>query len=219
MMNSTDAPVTDAPVDIAATAILAEGQVTVRLNAPILSGDLTCAFYLLEHGIRAAQRWYTNNILATFGTRLTDPRDLSVVVFLRHGQGKPLITTISVHTQNPVASPETDRGSVVPRVAIFGSCVSADAIFGQTAVARKVYMARSSLASQVGADHVDSDILDRLSSSFQKNIVRADMDKSLWALAEAGDFDILLFDFIDDRFDMLNLPYGAIHTLSDEYVR
>lgn len=212
--------VPDLSMEINATAILADGKVTVQLTEPVLSGDLTCAFYLMEHGVRAAQRWYTAEPQTVFDTAHTDPTNLSVVVFLRHGQGKPTIVTIPVTIQNQIAAypSEPERVSSVPHIAIFGSSVSADAIFGRDTMKSAGYMARSSLASQIGSEHLDNEILDQLPSPFQRKTVKADMEKSIWDVIEAGSFDLMVIDFIDDRFDMLELPCGSIHTLSAEYV-
>jgi len=220
LLGDLDIPVVDEPLDIDATATLAGGRVTIRLNAPALTEEMTCAFYLLEKGIRVADRWYTENPEAVFDTVHTDPNNLSIVVFVRHGQGKPVISTIPVNIQNSGAAPlyETGLATNVPCIAIFGSCASADAIFNRDTVTCGSYIARSSLASQIGSINVDQDILGQILSPFQRGSVKADMEKSLWDLIGGGEFDFLLIDFIDDRFDMLEAPSGGIHTLSSEYM-
>ncbi|MFC3073660.1 DUF6270 domain-containing protein [Shinella pollutisoli] len=103
------------------------------------------------------------------------------------------------------------------KVSIFGSCVSADAVYGTGIVQLDNYLARSSLGSQVTLPSVREDIIEQIGSPFQRRIVRADMEKALWDMIRGNAFDLLLMDFIDDRFNLLLDKDGSIHTLSNEY--
>lgn len=106
------------------------------------------------------------------------------------------------------------------RLMIIGSCVSRDAVevAAPGSVELAGYYARSSFASLTAAPAVDQGTLERIASPFQRRMVRADMDKSVWGTIAANDYDILLVDFIDERFNLLRRPEGGLVTLSNEYL-
>ena len=79
------------------------------------------------------------------------------------------------------------------------------------------YYARSSFASIFQPKFIHSEIADLLESKFQKKIVKADMEKSILPVLKKNDFDILLLDFIDERFNLLEFD-NTICTLSNEAV-
>lgn len=107
------------------------------------------------------------------------------------------------------------------RVAIFGSCVSRD-IFSIVDDCRDLvlagYYARCSLASLAANPWVDAAVLQSIESPFQRKMVRADMDKSFIRFLGDAKFDVLLFDFIDERFNLQRMKNGALVTLSNEYL-
>ncbi|MBC7153716.1 MAG: glycosyltransferase [Rhodobacteraceae bacterium] len=105
------------------------------------------------------------------------------------------------------------------RILIVGSCASRDA-FGpaETGDYRIVnYHARSSMATFNSPAKVDEEVLDRVASPFQRRMVRSDMDKSIIDSVLAEDFDVLLIDLIDERFDLEWFDGGHLRTLSSEY--
>ncbi|UXB12413.1 hypothetical protein GP476_13525 [Aeromonas dhakensis] len=105
------------------------------------------------------------------------------------------------------------------KILIFGSCVSRDAI--SLAQDNKIelvdYYARSSLAS--ACHDKKSDIVDQISlieSSFQRRIVCYDFNKSFINTIVNENFDLLLLDLIDERFNLWTSESGDIITLSNE---
>lgn len=104
------------------------------------------------------------------------------------------------------------------RVCIFGSCVSRDIfeynVGGELSVVK--YFARSSFASLSAAPYVESDVLKNISSPFQRRVVQADMDKSFCESLKNFDCDVMLFDFIDNRFNLYQQG-DKLTTISNEY--
>lgn len=104
------------------------------------------------------------------------------------------------------------------RILIVGSCVSRDAMrfaAPPEAVQLVDYFARCSLASLASAPLRRRVDLDRLESPFQQRMVRRDHDKTLLVLLGKLDYDVLLIDLIDERFDVHVGPDGGF-TLSNE---
>lgn len=106
------------------------------------------------------------------------------------------------------------------RILILGSCVSRD-IFNADHEHRFVvadYFARSSIASvaaipspALGIDY------ERIASAFQRRTVQRDVSKVFLSSAvRTGDFDAILIDLIDERFDLYEVAPGALITLSSE---
>ncbi|WP_417702385.1 DUF6270 domain-containing protein [Pseudophaeobacter sp.] len=104
---------------------------------------------------------------------------------------------------------------------IFGSCVSRDIleIASLKGLTLTDYYARSSFASLAGRPYTDHEALERLDSPFQKRILARDHDKSIFEAVQQASFDILLVDFIDERFRITRRPDGSIATMSNEFVR
>lgn len=103
-------------------------------------------------------------------------------------------------------------------VLIFGSCVSRDIFnFDTTDQVRLVdYYARSSLASAFCPLTREENLSHRIVSPFQRRIVKADLDRSFREQLACLDFDVLLIDFIDERFDLFVTDDGHVITLSNE---
>ncbi|MGB5805907.1 DUF6270 domain-containing protein, partial [Castellaniella sp.] len=57
----------------------------------------------------------------------------------------------------------------------------------------------------------------RLTSSFQRRWVNMDIEKGFLDIIEKSDFDILLMDFIDERFSLLEVSPGRCCTVSAEF--
>jgi len=100
---------------------------------------------------------------------------------------------------------------------IFGSCVSRDIFNIPNDFILTKYYARSSFASIFQAPFLNLSITDNLKSDFQKNIVKADMSKEILIEFDKGDFDILLLDFIDERFNLFSID-NTVFTLSNEAI-
>ena len=79
------------------------------------------------------------------------------------------------------------------------------------------YFARSGIATFDSPAEVDEEILGRIGSPFQRRMVRFDMSKAIPDELVAMDFDVLLVDFIDERFDLARFASGHLRTLSSEY--
>jgi hypothetical protein len=101
---------------------------------------------------------------------------------------------------------------------IFGSCVSRDALEYDESKSIKLigYYARSSMVSLFSSPCVDTSVLDRIESSFQRKMVQADMDKSFQKAIKRPDVDLLLIDFIEERFALQKVN-GGYRTISAEY--
>lgn len=108
------------------------------------------------------------------------------------------------------------------RVFVYGGCVSRDVLSlsdSQNKFKLVGYVARTSLASQVGSPWRDDEILRRISSDFQRRMVLLDMQKSLFRLIEQSDFDILLMDLMVDRLPLVELNGGRVATKSNEFYK
>lgn len=109
-----------------------------------------------------------------------------------------------------------------PRILIFGSCVSRDILHSAEngRVALSDYYARSSIASlgTKPCDMAEARLL-RIASEFQRRMVRRDVSKEFLSDALARtDFDVILIDLIDERFDLVELEPGAVATVSGEFL-
>lgn len=107
-----------------------------------------------------------------------------------------------------------------PRILIFGSCVSRDAFNCELARGFQFteYYARSSFASAWHPTIVEHDFYSTIGSTFQKRLVKADLLKTSRASIIHGDYDLLLIDFIDERFALFASDHGGIVTVSNELV-
>lgn len=109
------------------------------------------------------------------------------------------------------------------RLLILGSCVSRDILEHAAPSDPKLvlvdYFARSSLAS-LGAAPIRKlpQCLENLSSSFQRRMVERDLDKTFWRSLSETNFDVLLLDPIDERFNLWRDETGALATLSVELI-
>jgi hypothetical protein len=109
---------------------------------------------------------------------------------------------------------------VPARLFIYGICVSRDAFtYVDPAQLRlQGYVARASLASAFTAPFAIGERVDRLESAFQRRMVEYDADKRLPELLRANNYDWLLVDFLDERFDLLELG-DSVLTISAELAR
>lgn len=101
---------------------------------------------------------------------------------------------------------------------IVGSCVSRDALTQapEGAFTLVDYFARSSIGSAFSAQPVPDTYSARIDSKFQRRQVHNDFAKTLPDSLKKSAFDLLLMDFIDERFPMFRRLDGGIVTLSTE---
>ncbi len=104
------------------------------------------------------------------------------------------------------------------KLLVFGSCVSRDILRYDydNEIKLSDYYARCSLVSLFSAPCINEHVLQRIESNFQRRMVRRDMDKSFLKEFRSAMADMLLVDFIDERFSLHLLPEGCL-TLSSEY--
>jgi hypothetical protein len=109
-----------------------------------------------------------------------------------------------------------------PRVLIFGSCVSRDILsFAENnRIQLADYFARSSIASIATKPvKVDDECMARIASEFQRRMVLRDLEKGfLHFVAKRRDFDFILLDLIDERFDLYEAAPDSVLTISSEFM-
>jgi hypothetical protein len=105
------------------------------------------------------------------------------------------------------------------RLLIFGSCVSRDILEYQCDDVQIVlvdYYARSSIAS-LGARPIEiPSAVQNIGSKFQRRMVERDIKKDFLKDLTRLQFDLLLLDLIDERFNLYLEPEEKICTLSSE---
>lgn len=114
-------------------------------------------------------------------------------------------------------TPDTGGGATF----IHGSCVSRDAFTwaGDRAPPLVAYFARSSVASAYGSAPVPDHFSGRLQSSFQRRQVKNDFGKTLRTAVVEQPYELLLLDFIDERFPLYRTDDGGVVTISAELSR
>jgi hypothetical protein len=82
------------------------------------------------------------------------------------------------------------------------------------------YYARSSIASLAAAPcNLGEEYFERIKSDFQRRMVRRDLCKTfLQDIVQRRDFDFILIDLIDERFDLYEVAPGALATISGEFL-
>lgn len=105
------------------------------------------------------------------------------------------------------------------RVFILGSCVSRDALeYASEDFEIVSYLARTSVAS-IGLSPVDDtevrEIVERLPSAFQRRMLVNDLDKTTLSVIAGIEHDVVLLDFIDERFDLI-IAGDSLFSLSGE---
>lgn len=105
-------------------------------------------------------------------------------------------------------------------VVVFGSCVSRD-VFSLPNIKFDVsqkYFPRSSIISSV-SDPVDINIQElETENQWLKWVIHTDFQKNVFKQIESRDFDLLVIDLIDDRFDLMSVA-GSYVTCSDEFIK
>ena len=106
------------------------------------------------------------------------------------------------------------------RVLIFGSCATRD-IFNHGAEPSLKLLdifARTSPVSLVSPPVQGEHDLSRNKSAFQRRMVSWDMSKHFWSFIEHNKFDLIVFDFIDERFRHVHFGMDQWITMSNELI-
>lgn len=103
-------------------------------------------------------------------------------------------------------------------ILIFGSCVTRDAFTFDKVDAFKLvrYFARSSLATAFDSTKVEDSYTEQLKSPFQRKIVHADFCKEFTDEFVGRQYNYLILDFIDDRYDLFKFDDGGKVLLTAE---
>lgn len=103
------------------------------------------------------------------------------------------------------------------RILVFGSCVSRDIFnYVKDEIELDDYFARSSFASAFSPSDVKDIYTDKIQSVFQRRMVASDLKKTFEKYLKSARIDILLIDFIDERFSIFKFDDGGVCTLSSE---
>jgi len=106
------------------------------------------------------------------------------------------------------------------RFVVFGSSVTRYAFdfLDQERAHLVRYFARSSLASVYSGQKKECVEIKSVASDFQKELIRADLENALPEFLRSKAFDYMIYDPVDERFDLLVSANGAICTASNEIV-
>lgn len=111
------------------------------------------------------------------------------------------------------------------KILIFGSCVSRDPFDSYISSCTNSnsdeivivdYYARSSFASLFFPPYLHPLDLSPIKSPFRRKMVERDIRKSFLTDIQSTDYDFIIFDFTDDRFNLLKIADTFV-TLSDEF--
>ncbi|MFJ4232121.1 DUF6270 domain-containing protein [Cellulosimicrobium cellulans] len=105
------------------------------------------------------------------------------------------------------------------RVFVLGSCVTRDGfeyLPDPSSVELAVYVARTSLGSAFGKPSALAYDAEREGSPFRRRMVEIDLGKRLEGLLREERWDVLVIDFVDERFDLAPDVGGGIATVSPE---
>lgn len=110
----------------------------------------------------------------------------------------------------------------IQRPLILGSCVSRDIFnyYDDDTFELVDYYARTSLISLMGPAPVAPAIeFSRIGSPFQRRMVERDIARHFRQRVARLEFDYLLLDFVDERYDVLEIEPGTYVTVSQEFVQ
>lgn len=157
------------------------------------------------------QTWFATEQCGALGRRHSQGLDRGPTIEKQRLDGLPS------GSLRQVTKPTTARPATV---AILGSCVTRDAFeFADPAeFTVEVYLARTALASFLGrrSETFDPEY-DRIASNFQKRMVRSDVLKTGRNQLRVTDFDVLIYDPIDERFALALFEDAGIATISSEF--
>lgn len=111
-------------------------------------------------------------------------------------------------------------GSKLGKVLLIGSCVSRDAL-SLIECAEIKYYARTGFISLASSPVVlDESLLDFEGvGNFERRMILSDFDKRAVEDVDNGDFDVVILDFIDERFDVSEVLGGGFVTRSNYLVQ
>lgn len=123
-------------------------------------------------------------------------------------------TSVSIETNIALEKKDTAK-----KVFILGSCVTRDALelADESCFKLSGYIARTSLASTFRNELVSNYDLSTIASSFQRRMVDNDLLKKTMTELINTDFDFLVIDLIDERFEVVDNGDGQYFTLSSEF--
>lgn len=205
--NAARVPVASLGVDVAPAygGIVASAMPPVGADYP----GASYAFYAYSLGERIKTHWYTKSKQAYFRSEENRPID-KVAAFMRDG-----FDQLAASAELAFEPVEHD----CKRVFIFGSCVSRDAFIGD--MKPHDYLARSSIASAFGRScdiRLAEADLDDITSEFQRRMVAADLRRTAVTALASTEYDYLLLDLIDERFDLAEFG-DAFVTVSSELLK
>lgn len=107
------------------------------------------------------------------------------------------------------------------KILIFGSCVSRDILSHDTSKSLTLvdYYARSSIAALCSSDIQRAPDTSRIPSAFQRKMVENEISRNFLKQLPGLDFDLLLLDLIDERFDLVEVEKDAYLTVSSEFMQ
>ncbi|MGO2828284.1 MAG: DUF6270 domain-containing protein [Corynebacterium casei] len=129
--------------------------------------------------------------------------------------------TISLPENVPSIYLRIDQWATDATIFVHGGCVSRDAFEFTDAPPLSDYRARSSLVSgfdSTPADIPDSALLNN-SSSFQRRMLKSDIDSEVPRLLATHEFDYFLIDLIIERSNLGETASGGRVTISPEFIR
>lgn len=106
------------------------------------------------------------------------------------------------------------------KVVILGSSVTRDAVDVVSEdhdIEVDRYFARSALASALGPAPFHGVEVGTIESDFRRGLVEADLASTFLDVIRGGEFDLIVYDPVDERFDLLEREDGARATLSGEF--
>lgn len=109
------------------------------------------------------------------------------------------------------------------KILIHGSCVSNDVFsFVENSHKRAAYVPRLSLAaafSKPAPEPIIDAVKKNVESLTHRYWVLNDLEKRLEKILASTAYDIILLDFVDERFNLAELDNGAIITITNEFRR
>lgn len=202
------------PVTLTVRENGAGSSVEVELNNLVEGfGGVTAVVALYKDGTRVALSTVASSTFRVFEWVDFD----TVKADLFDGFGHPVG---NLSTRVSGLSGKSGQDKRIPRVFIYGSCVSRDAFQGAGGPELVDYVSRSAMGSAFCPPPGDIPTVDVSlnSSAFQRRMVTYDHDKSLGRLLGEASFDILLLDFIDERLPLVRMN-GSYITYSPEVQR
>ncbi|MHC8946879.1 DUF6270 domain-containing protein [Advenella incenata] len=105
------------------------------------------------------------------------------------------------------------------RTLIFGSCVSRDLFSfpGAESIELVDFYSRSSFASLASAPAAVGVNFNNLTSAFQRRMVARDINKDFLSYISKANFDVLLIDLIDERYNVYQYIDQSVCTISKEF--